>query len=484
MKKLRIIILVCLLSISGVTGLLAQNYNDAYRLSETQIITNAKSLGIGNAYTALSNGFNGALFNPAGFALVKKSEMTFSLNYDKVGNDIEFFNSMNKVSDDRTDINQIGIVLPFNTKRGSFAINFGYTKLADYSKRMNFDAFNPNSNSMIQDLTNSNDDLAYNLVLSYPVYAGNDYLYDETLINGKLNQRGTIKQSGEMTGWTMGFGIEIAPNLYFGGNLNIIRGTFERNRSYWEEDTKNIYGNSLLLDPIEPRSADFQSFYFNDVIKWDIDSKEWKFGLLAKMNNNLNVGLTIKLPQTYTITENYFVDAESKFGTGATFYLDGPIENRVKYKIRLPYEFRAGVSSSFDNFTLNGDIQFIDNAKMEFKEGFSNSDLSRKNDGIENNLESVINLYAGLEYKLPGTKTALRVGGMYLPSAYVNDGSEFAKKIITLGIGHKLNSTIEVDAAYAYGWWNDVGDNYSSNLSRTFQSLAKNYFTASIKYLF
>jgi long-subunit fatty acid transport protein len=483
MKKLIIIMMVCLFSITSVNKLTAQNYNDAYRLSETQIITNAKSLGTGNAFTAMSNGFNGALFNPAGFALVKKSEMTFSLNYDQLGNDIEFFNSTNKVSDNRTDINQIGVVLPFNTRRGSFAINFGYTKLADYSKRMNFEAFNPNSNSMIQDLTSFNDDIAFNLVLSYPVYNGNDYLYDETKINGKLNQRGNIKQSGELTGWTMGFGIEIAPDLFFGGNLKIIRGSFERNRNYWEEDTQNIYGSTLVLDPLEPRSADFQSFYFNDLIKWDIDSKEWKFGLLAKMNPNLNVGLTVKLPQTYLITEDYNVNAESKFGTGATFYQE-PIENRVKYKIRLPYEFRAGASSSFENFTINADVQLIDHAKIEFTEGFNNSNLNSKNEGIEDNLESVVNLYAGLEYKMPGTKTALRIGGMYLPSAYIGDGSEFAKKIITIGVGHKLNNSIEVDAAYAYGWWKDVGDNYSSNLSRTFQSLAKNYFTASLKYLF
>ncbi|MCK7528229.1 MAG: hypothetical protein MZV64_66985 [Ignavibacteriales bacterium] len=56
----------------AVTTLQAQNYNDAIRLSFPGLGSNARALGMGNAFNALSDDASASYFNPAGFALLKK----------------------------------------------------------------------------------------------------------------------------------------------------------------------------------------------------------------------------------------------------------------------------------------------------------------------------------------------------------------------------------------------------------------------------
>ena len=53
----------------------------------------------------------------------------------------------------------------------------------------------------------------------------------------------------------------------------------------------------------------------------------------------------------------------------------------------------------------------------------------------------------------------------------MKDDSAFDNNMLTAGAGFKLGDTIGIDVAYAYGWWKDIGDNYDSNVSRTFQDI-------------
>lgn len=55
-----------------ITNNYAQNYNDALRLGFPGLGSNARALGMGNAFNALSDDASAAYFNPAGFGLIKK----------------------------------------------------------------------------------------------------------------------------------------------------------------------------------------------------------------------------------------------------------------------------------------------------------------------------------------------------------------------------------------------------------------------------
>lgn len=482
--KTKSILLIAIVLI-GFNTISAQNFNDALRLSDPEILTSARALGMGNAYLSLSNDFSASLFNPAGFALIKKMEFSGGLNYNSFKNDAQFFNRSTNYSSTSSNFNQFGFAFPLPTTRGSMVLAFGYNKFKDFNRALKFSGFNSNNNSLIQSLTNDNDDVAYELGLSYPVYdSNNKYLYDETKINGKLNQSGNIVQEGNLNSWQFSGAIEFQENLFIGLTINIINGDFKRNREYWEEDLNNNYPLQLLLDNNDPFTADFQSFYFNDIIRWDVSGWNGTLGILAKVDENVNFGATIKFPKSLEVNEIYTVDADAKFGTGKRYFLDPPIENRVEYTVITPIELGIGASYSLSGMTVAFDANFIDYTQMEFSEGFDTRTRENKNKDIKDLFKKALNLNAGFEYMLPFTGITVRGGFIFMPSPFKDDDSDFDKKFITAGIGFKAGQGFLFDVGYAHGWWKDVGDNYGSNLSRTFQSITKDNLIFGIKYLF
>jgi len=481
MKKIFLIVLVCLIL---NTLNYAQNFKDALRLTEPEVLTSAKALSLGNAYTALSNDFSASLFNPAGFGLIKKSEFSGALSYNSFNNSTTFFNKEVDYSNSNTKLNEFGFAIPMPTRRGSLVFAFGYNQLKDFNYTMKFDGYNPNNNSLIQNLTDYNDDIAYELALSYPVYnKSNVYLYDTTLINGKLNQSGKITQEGGLHSWSFSGAVEIQKDVFVGATLNIINGDFKRDRQYWEDDVNDYYNINLLLDPKEPATRDFQTFYFNDIISWDVSGWNLNLGLLTRINDKLNIGFSVKTPRKFTIKETYFVDAYSVFAQ-TRFTLNPPVENRIEYKINTPYEFSLGAAINENNLLISFDAKFIDYTQMEFKSGLDIRDIENNNRDIKELFRQVINLHAGLEYEIPYINLALRGGFMILPSPYKDDPAEYDKKFITVGLGLNPNRNLSFNLTYAYGWWKDIGDNYGSNLSRTYQDITRNNFIAGIRYNF
>jgi len=468
---------------------IAQNYNDVFRLSESGIVLGARSLGMGNAYTAAGNDFSAIMFNPAGLALIKNAELYTGYNYNNYENNVGFFNRNSQTSNSISKLGQVGVALPMPTVQGSFVLGFGYSQVKDFNGTLGFNAFNSGANSYIQDLTYSpymaDRDIAFKLALSYPLYSGNNtYLGDTTLINGKLNQHGNILQDGSMNAWSFSAAIEIEKDIFIGATINLYSGNFNKNKDYSEEDVNNIYPASVLLDPSEPASADFKSFTLHDRISWDISGSGFNVGGLMKINKYLNIAANIKFAKTFTIKESYYVYGESHFGLDTRFVLDPAVDAGYEYEITTPAEFTLGGSYMINNITVSANATMIDYSSAKFKSGFDVIDLDDKNADIKSLFRSVVNLNTGFEYIFPSTNFAVRGGFILMRSPFKDDPAEYDKKFLTVGVGIRLTKSISVDGAYAYGWWKDFGDNYGSGLSRTYQDIKNQNFITSLKYNF
>ncbi|MDZ7765406.1 MAG: hypothetical protein U5K00_13425 [Melioribacteraceae bacterium] len=145
----------------------------------------------------------------------------------------------------------------------------------------------------------------------------------------------------------------------------------------------------VRTDPLEPSTADFETFYFNDVIDWDIQGWDFKLGFLYKLPNFLKFGATVKFPTNYTIKENYYVEARSEFGTGTVYEMD-PIENEVEYDIQTPYEFTGAIAYEIVGLTISADATFIDYTQIEFGDGLNEGLVSQNNRDIKNNFKESI----------------------------------------------------------------------------------------------
>ncbi len=476
MKKGLIIFIVMSL-ITGITS--AQNFNDALRLSENGISLNAKALGMGNAFISRLSGVSSSQFNPAAIAFAKKAQFDASLDYNSMSNDATLFGNKLNGSQSSTTFNEVGVILPVPTIQGSMALAIGYNQNKNFNKILSFSGFNSGNNSMIQDLTDYKDDMIYQLHLSNVLDPTNDY----TLIDGNLNQAAKISSDGGINNWYLSGAVEIEKDIFVGATLNLLSGSFNKTRIYSEEDTENFYKSSLLLDPLEPKSADFQSFTTTDVIKWDIAGWDFKVGLIAKVNEQVNVGFTVRVPRTYTIKETYSVSGRSKFGTGMTWNAQYD-DSKIEYDVKAPAEYSAGASYAERNFTLSGEVKLVDYSSMEFSSGFDGLTSDEKNRDIKDLMRTTININAGGEYLFPNLGLALRAGFMMMPSAFKDDPSEYNKKYLTAGFGYNLAKGMQINIGYAYGWWEDIGDNYGSGLSRTYQKVAVSNLTTSIKFDF
>jgi len=454
----------------------AQNYNDALLLSEPGLYTGARTLSLGNSYTALSNDFSGVLFNPAGLGFIDKLQIATGFNLNSFDNQTTFFNTTTGAERTSINLNQFGIIYPIPTVKGSWVFAIGYNRVKEFNRTMEFTGFNGSNNSMIRVLTGEVNDeipITNDLGLAFEIRDPQTDLYikDTTLINGMLNQSGRIKKQGSLGNWSFSSSMEIAEGLMLGGTFNILTGTYKSDSDYWEDDTQDIYGAAVELVPGDPSTRDFQSFYINDIIEWELSGWDAKIGIIYNWVNMLKFGATVKFPSIYTVKETFFVDSWSEFGTGAGYELDPKIVDKIQYEIKTPYEYSFGAAANFWLATVSADIKVIDYTEMNFSEGFTTEYRIARNREIEDLFTTTLNYNLGAEVKVPSLPIWGRIGTMYFQSPFANDPGEFDKKYLTVGAGIELGHRFKIDAAYAFGWWEDFGDNYGVNESRTFQDI-------------
>lgn len=452
----------------------AQNLNDALRVAVPGLGSNARALGMGNSYIALSDDGSAAFFNPAGFGLLKRLEFTGGISHSNFDNEVEFLGSNTNYSNSATRLNRLSFAFPFPTLRGSLVFGLSYHTVKDFTGAMKFDGFNSSNTSLIQDLLDT--DIPFDLYLTD--------INNNTPIAGNLNQSGSILNAGELNNWTFSGAVEVYQNFFIGANLNIISGKYKSTNDYFEDDTRNLYQGRT--DPDEPDTEDFRTFNLNRILDWDISGWDTKIGFLYQFRNNARFGLTVQFPKTYKIKEGFFVDGYSEFANASFSLNRDKYSDAVEYNIVTPIELGAGLSANYMGLVLSIQGTLIDYSQIEFENisGLGRQFVENLNRRVKDQLKTVISYNLGIEYNVPMVGLRLRGGFIVQPSPYRDDPSEFDRKYLTAGLGILTDETIGIDVAYAYGWWKDFGDNYGTNLSRTFHDVKSNQFIVTGIYRF
>jgi long-subunit fatty acid transport protein len=473
MSKHRIFFLsISFLFISG-TQLLSQNYNDALRLTMPGLGSNARALGMGNAYHSLSDDASAAYFNPAGLALLKRLEFSGGIDYYKFNNNTTFFDTKTEYSNSQTQLNRISFAFPFPTMRGSLVFGLSYHRTTNLTTALKFDAFNPGNTSRIQDLATYSD-IPYEL-----------YLADEsnaTIFNGRLNQSGTNLSDGSIGNWTFSGAVEAAKNFFIGANLNIITGSYDFNSDYYEDDTRSLYQG--ITEPTDPATTDFQTFNINNIINWDLSGWDAKVGFIYQLEKVARFSAAIQFPKNYSVKERFDLNAYSQF---AELTIDmEPYSDEVEYDITTPYSFTGGFSLNYQGLIFSAEATYIDYSETEFSDadGLDAKYISDQNIIIKDLLTSAFNYNLGLEYTIPRVGLRLRGGFLTQPSPFKDDPSNYDRKYFTGGLGYLVDETIGIDLGYAYGWWDNFGDNYGGGESRTSQEINVNNFVFTLTYRF
>ncbi|MDR3668471.1 MAG: hypothetical protein P4L35_16635 [Ignavibacteriaceae bacterium] len=482
-----ILFLISLLS----TAIYPQTITDALRLGNTGIGSSARALGMGNSYIGLSDDASAGFFNPAGFGLLKKLEFSGGLDYSNFSNDAVLnsngspIGQSNNNSTSSTRLDRVSFAFPFPTLRGSLVFGLSYQNTKDLNGALSFNGYNKNS-SFIQFLTLNGNSLPYQLGLSSHLKdAQGNIRKDTTILNGNLNQSGSILNSGGINNWTFSGAIEIYKNLFVGLNMNFISGTFESNNDYYEDDVNHVY-NGVLADTSDPNTLNFKTFYLNRLTHWDLSGWDAKFGILYQFNRYSRFGLTVQFPKTYTIKESFTVNGSGQFQNYTYNLNSADFSDKVQYDIITPFEIGAGFSFNIKGLILSAQGTLIDYSQLKFEnpDGIDAVTVADLNKSIQNDLTAVVNYNFGAEYTIPNAGLRVRAGYFVQPSAYKGDPVSFDKKYFTAGIGFLADEAIGFDLAFAHGWYSDLGDNYGSNLSRTTQDIKENHFILTGTYRF
>ena len=478
--KLKIVVFITILFLFSISNFLySQSYfkpsiGDALRISVGGQIYDARSLGMGNSNLVVNDTYSATLLNPASLGLAKKFTINTSVGLNMYNNDAAFLQDTILGQRTETILSEAGMIIPLSsdTATNNFVISLGYNRTRDFNSTLQFAGYNSSNTSFIQDLTAANSFLARNLNLSYPYYdpQSGEYLEDQTIINGNLEQSGDVLEDGSVNFWSFGIAYEFAHNIFFGASFNYNVGSYLRDGEFTESNTQGYYPDTLRTIAGDPLTAGFQSFYINDIKDWVFNGYDLRFGVLYRFFNFIGIGVSVKTPTVTSISEDYYFSAKTEFASDFTATVDTIISN--KFTVQSPYEFTVAADVNIWFVTATAALTYIDYTQMQFSGGLDVPQMSGLNKDIIATYTRTVNAYAGAELRLPFTGLSFRAGAMYIPLPTADVPFEQDKKYLTAGAGITSGEgAIEFHLAAIYGFWDQISYNYGTSVAQISQTI-------------
>ncbi len=481
MKQLKVVFFISILLSSES---IAQFSEDALRYSGRGSGVGSRALGMGNAYIGVADDYSASLWNPAGLAQMRRLEMMGGISSVGMANDATFFSSKQNATTNATSLDNIGFVFPFPTVRGSLVFAFGYNRIADFASAVKFNGFNDQS-SIVSTLYDADAEFD----IPYKTYLTNTTGY--TAVQKNVNQRGEIKESGNLGQWSFAGAVDVEENISFGVSLNVYSGMYDYTRNYLEEDTKNVYANNAANLPVDSAYLRFNKFYYDSFLSSELSGSNLTLGMMYR-TDFFRVGLIAKAPATITVKETYTNEGESVFDNTGT-WAGGTNPARTysytadnEYGVQSPWTLGVGASLYIQpELLVAADIEQTDWSQIEWVD---NPSLEKKNNQLQSNFRSTISYRLGGEFDIPSTDMRIRAGYSMTPSPYKGDPGSFDQKMFTGGVGIFLQRNIVMDGAVAFGSFKSFRNQYSFpglvNASKTDESISTTMINFTVSYRF
>lgn len=457
MKK---IILSTLISALAITAS-AQSAYDAGNAIQSDLNGTARYVGMGGALNALGADISLMSANPAGTALYRKSDISFTAS-DLISDE------KGQLGHDRSrmSFDQAGVLFAFqldNSGRGLQYVNFGvnYRKNRnhfgnDFVNVQNLD--NTFSQTFqIADLANASANYGYWGLLAdiaTPTDVDAQNAHDGIVGEDEQGYYGIAAQDANYRRYSYGSNIEADINISFNSSDRFYYGLsvgiydFDYNRESFYEELG-----------VDQHYYDFSNWYKTSGTGVDI-----KFGFIFRPieDSPFRLGVNITTPTWYNLTD----------ANGATLYLDDEYvasgnSGDYDYKFRTPWKFNLSLGHTFGtNLAIGAEYEFSDYASSRYTAiDYADDQYFREiNETIKNTLKGQHTLKLGLEYK-PVEPFSIRLGYNYVSSAYDKKGyktilytepftdTDFtnwgAINRVTFGLGYRWRSGY-IDMAYQY----------------------------------
>ena len=482
-------------------------------LSQRESVGTARSMGMGGAFTSLGADMASFGYNPAGFGMYQRNEISVSLGLGVAhAKNYNAYSTTNNNSV-RVAINNVGASLKVYEGTGTLvAMNFafGYNKTADYNYNMTYDgpatissladAFSDianagglgiNSNGKITDPNGYSDydmnPYYWGAALAYKgglINRGDNGWYpDEIAPGANVLQRTNLQSRGSAGEFSFAFGFNFSNIVYLGASLDIQ--SISRQQSIYYSEYFD-YENKLS-------GAEYpyqlQNFTFGQSVRINGTGVGAKFGVVIRPIKALRIGLALHTPTYNSLAYRYSANLSSE-ALSAGSNPDGyKLENGYLYAdeetpilqdggefrwiFTTPTRLLAGVSYSIGQYAVfSADYQY--DAYRGLRLNYAPADTGYTNDVFRHDLKGVHTLRVGVEARLLPW-LALRTGGGFKSRVLRNeyDFVAFSEPVannmwyVSAGLGFRLSEVTSIDLAYQYRStrYSDYYSFYTSNAS-------------------
>lgn len=349
MRKLYTILASLLL---GASSLTAQSYDvggtvlnndiigwfDIYNLSFTSHnYGTARSMAMGNAFTALGADMISASLNPAGIGMYVDSDfsitpmMQFTKSHTKGGDDYYAPGTPKSHQRYREDLNRFGMssagavftVLKSTGAVTNINVGFAYNRIADFNQNMRVASIGESSANTIANLfcnignvdglmTNDDGTMPFG---GDPFYWGSTLAYKNGVINkddqgwfidrigseAEIDQYNAVQTRGSIGEYALTIGFNLMDKIYIGASLGLQSLDYRREVFYGED---YIYTEETLPTGEE---MPYQLTYMNYQQNTHISGMgvNLKFGITARPVNWLRIGVAYHSPTWYDANFQY-----------------------------------------------------------------------------------------------------------------------------------------------------------------------------------
>ncbi len=461
MKRL----LFSLIFIAFASGALyAQDATQAFRLSFMNVNGTARSAALGNAVGALGGDFASLSINPAGSAIYRSTELSFTPSLGYHNADATYEGNLQNDTKYMLNLSEFGLVssIPINNNdNGLVGLNFGigYNRLADFNGNYSVGTGNNDAtNSLLDNFTYyankigtpSNFD-AYNEGLAYRtglIYQNqgestfhNDLQYDG--YHQTLNK--TINTSGGIDEYVFNLGANINHRVYFGATIGV-------QSVYYKES----FMHSEVTD--QTKVQYLNAFDYAGYNKTTGSGINIKLGVIFRPVDNLRLGVAFHSPTFYDLHDTYDRSMHSNItdANGVTTDYNAIPDNIGEYDYKIQTPLKVILSGCYlfgKSGLISADYEYLDYSTMKLRDGGDGYNFSDENNDISNLYRSTQNIHIGGEYR-PLDYVSLRagiefIGNPYNSTAYntTQPNKDFSYTNYSCGIGFR-QSSYSLDVTY------------------------------------
>lgn len=456
MKRI-VIIIFATIALALSSG--AQTIDEAYLYSRMYYSGTARFQSMGGAFTSLGGDLSVLTLNPAGLALFRATEFSFTPQMYFNNSTANYTGEMSEDNAYNFNINQIGAVLPIIEKSSAglknFNIGYSYNRTNNYnantlirgvsanSSMADYWAAKANQDNVAPDNLGNPEWLAYQtyVIDAIPVTDGYEYttIFSDYGNNANSTYGQTVRRIISNEGYAGEHSISAAGNIddkiYFGFTMGISRINAETRYTHLESDDNNTI-------PI------FDNFTYTDVVSTEGKGYSFKVGAIVRPISALRIGFSFQSPTVYRLSEYYYdsMVANDIYG----HYEETNETYSFFYTLTTPMRINTGVSLQVGKLGIvSADYEFVDYSHARFSRADDGYDYFNENEDIKNIYASAHNLRLGAELRL-NSMFYLRGGYAYYGSGFAagEDNQDNSHTIYSGGFGVR-QSNFYFDLAYS-----------------------------------